>query len=115
MLLAALVSTKSQAAEAAKLCQMQAHAGHETARIGCRPRDTIFGCCDKKPSSVEWLTAVSASWKKYNTPAMAVRLRYTALWNVAEMTLKINPYELTACHLNTTFWKLNEWKLGEIP
>jgi hypothetical protein len=34
---------------------------------------------------------------------------------VAEMTLKINLYELTARHLNAAFWKQNEWKLGEIP
>jgi hypothetical protein len=42
MLLVALVSTKSQADEAAKRCQMQAHAGHKTASIGFRPPDTIF-------------------------------------------------------------------------
>jgi hypothetical protein len=42
MLLAALVSTKSQATEVAKHCQMQAHAGHETARISFRPADTVF-------------------------------------------------------------------------
>jgi hypothetical protein len=42
MLLAALVSTKSQAVEAAKRCQTQAHAGHETAGIGFWPPDIIF-------------------------------------------------------------------------
>jgi hypothetical protein len=42
MLLAALVSTKSQAVEVAKHCQMQAHAGHEIARIGFWPPETIF-------------------------------------------------------------------------
>jgi hypothetical protein len=42
MLLAALVSTKPQAVAAAKRCQMQAHAGHETARIGFRPPNTII-------------------------------------------------------------------------
>jgi hypothetical protein len=42
MLLAALVSTKSQAVAAAKRCQTQAHAGHETARIGFQPPDNNF-------------------------------------------------------------------------
>jgi hypothetical protein len=42
MLLAALVSTKSQAVEVAKSCHKQAQAGHETARIGFRPTDTVF-------------------------------------------------------------------------
>jgi hypothetical protein len=42
MLLAALVSTMSQAVEAAKHCQTQAHADDETARIGFRPPNTIF-------------------------------------------------------------------------
>jgi hypothetical protein len=43
MLLVALVSTKSQAVEAARRCQTQAHAGRETARIVFRPPDTILG------------------------------------------------------------------------
>jgi hypothetical protein len=42
MLLAALVSTKSQTFAAAKLCQTLARAGHETARISFRPPNTIF-------------------------------------------------------------------------
>jgi hypothetical protein len=42
MLLAALISTKSQAVEVAKHYQTQAHAGHKTARIGFRPADTVF-------------------------------------------------------------------------
>jgi hypothetical protein len=42
MFLGALVSTKSQAVEAAKCCQTQAHAGHETARISFRPPDTSY-------------------------------------------------------------------------
>jgi hypothetical protein len=48
MLLAAFVSSKSQAAEAASellrvsRCQMQAYAGHRTARISFRLPDTIF-------------------------------------------------------------------------
>jgi hypothetical protein len=42
MLLAILVSTKSQAVAAAKRCQTQAHAGHETARIIFQPPDIIF-------------------------------------------------------------------------
>jgi hypothetical protein len=66
---------------------------------------SFFGCCDKRPSSGEWLIADSASLKKYDTPATAMRLRHSAVWNVAEMTLKINLYELTAHHLNAAFWK----------
>jgi hypothetical protein len=48
MLLAAFVSSKSQAAEAASEllqashCQTQAYAGHGTARISFQPPDTIF-------------------------------------------------------------------------
>jgi hypothetical protein len=48
MLLAAFVSSKSQAAETASElinashCQMQAYAGHGTARISFWPPDTIF-------------------------------------------------------------------------
>jgi hypothetical protein len=48
MLLVAFVSSKSQAAEAASellhasRCQMQAYAGHGTARISFRPPDAIF-------------------------------------------------------------------------
>jgi hypothetical protein len=48
MLLAAFVSSKSSAAEAASEllhashCQTQAYAGHGTARISFRPADTIF-------------------------------------------------------------------------
>jgi hypothetical protein len=46
---------------------------------------------------------------------MAVRLRHSAVQNVAEMTLETTLYELTARHLNAAFWKQNKWKLGEIP
>jgi hypothetical protein len=42
MLLAALVSTKTQAVEVAKCRQTQAHAGHETVRISFQPPDTVF-------------------------------------------------------------------------
>jgi hypothetical protein len=48
MLLAAFISSKSWVAEAASellhasCCQMQAYAGHGTARISFRPPDTIF-------------------------------------------------------------------------
>jgi hypothetical protein len=108
MLLAALVYTKSQAVDVAKHCQTRAHAGHKTARIGFWPPNTVFGCRDKRLSSGEWLTAVSASWKKYDTSATAVRLRHSAVWNMEEVTL-------TARHLNAAFWKQNKWKLAEIP
>jgi hypothetical protein len=37
-----------------------------------------------------------------------MRLRHSAVCNVAEMIL-------TAHHLNAVFWKQKEWKLGEIP
>jgi hypothetical protein len=106
MLLAALVSTKSQAVAAAKHCQTQAHAGHETARIGFRPPDIIFQLSWQE-SSGERLTVVSASWNKYDTYMTAMRLRHSAVWNMAEVTL-------TARHLNAAFWKQNKWKLGEI-
>jgi hypothetical protein len=56
------------------------------------------GCCDKRSSSGEWLTAVCALWKKYETSTMAVRLRHSAVWNMAEVTLTVH-------HLNTAFWK----------
>jgi hypothetical protein len=42
MLLVALISNKSQAVEAAKYRQTQAHAGHERATIGFQPPDTVF-------------------------------------------------------------------------
>jgi hypothetical protein len=79
MLLAALVSTKSQAVEAAKHCETQAHAGHETARISFRPPKLFFGCCGKRPSSGGDSSAVSALWKKYDTSAMAMGLRHSAV------------------------------------
>jgi hypothetical protein len=53
----------------------------------------FFGCHERL-SSGDWLTAVSALRKKYDTPASAVRLRHSAVWNMAEMTLRINLYEL---------------------
>jgi hypothetical protein len=68
----------------------------------------FFVCCDKRPSSGEWLTAVSALWKEYDTSTTAMRLRHAAVWNVAEVTLTVH-------HLNTAFWEQNKWKLGEIP
>jgi hypothetical protein len=68
----------------------------------------FFGCREKRPSNEESLTAVSASWNKYDNPATAVRLRHSAVGNVTEMTL-------TAHHLHAVFWKQNKWKLGEIP
>jgi hypothetical protein len=68
----------------------------------------FFGCRDKRSSSGEWLTAVSALGKKYETSVTAVRSRHSAVWYVAEMTL-------TARHLNAAFWKQNKWKLREIP
>jgi hypothetical protein len=57
----------------------------------------FFVCRDKRSSGGEWLTAVSASWKKYDPSAMAVRLRHSAVWNVAEVTLAVG-------HLNAVFW-----------
>jgi hypothetical protein len=111
MLLAAFVSSKCWAAEAASellhasCCQTQAYAGHGTARISFRPPNTIF-----------WFVVrdqVSASRKKYDTPASAMRLRYSTVWNVGEMTLEINLYELTApfecCVLET-----EQMEIGEI-
>jgi hypothetical protein len=72
---------------------MQAYAGHGTARISFWPPDTIFRLLWE---TEYWeLTAVSASWKKYDTPKSAVRLRHSAMWNVSEMTLQSNLYELT--------------------
>jgi hypothetical protein len=44
-----------------------------------------------------------------------MKVRHFAVWNVAEMTLEINLYQLTAHHLNAAFWKQNEWELGAIP
>jgi hypothetical protein len=54
----------------------------------------FFGC-HERPSRGDWLTAVSALQKKYDTPALAMRLRHLAVWNVVEMTSEINLYELT--------------------
>jgi hypothetical protein len=51
-------------------------------------RDPVVG--------TDWLTAVSASRKKYGTLTSAVRLRDSGMWNVAEMSLESNLYELTA-------------------
>jgi hypothetical protein len=50
----------------------------------------FFHCRDKRPSSGEWLTAVSASLKKYDTSMTAVRLHHSDVWNVVEVTL---PFE----------------------
>jgi hypothetical protein len=54
----------------------------------------LFGCSERL-SSGNWLPEVSALQKKYNTPTVAVRLCHSAVWNVAEMTLEINLYQLT--------------------
>jgi hypothetical protein len=67
----------------------------------------FLGYRDKRPSSEECLTAVSASWKKYDNPTTAMRLHHSAVRNIVEMTL--------TSHLNAVFWKQNEWKLWEIP
>jgi hypothetical protein len=115
MLLAALVSTKSQAAAAANRCQMQAQAGHETARIGFRPPDTIF----------------RLSWQE--TELWGVT--YCSLCTVEEIrhlrerpwgcvillceTWQKWPWRLTDINLPRFIWTPrfgnNEWKLGEIP
>jgi hypothetical protein len=103
MLLAALVLTKSQAIAKHRLMQV-------TKQLGSASSHSIqfFGCRNKRPSSGESLTAVSASWKKYDNPTMAMSLCHSAVCNVVEMTL-------TMRHLNEVFWKQNEWTLGEIP
>jgi hypothetical protein len=88
-------------------CQTQADAGHGIASIGFRPPDTIFRLSWQTPSSGEWLTAVSASQKKYDSPTSAMRLRHSDVWNLTEMTLEINLYELTTpyeCCILETEW-----------
>jgi hypothetical protein len=59
---------------------------------GCPIR--FFGCCDR-PSNGDWLQSC-ASQKKYDTPALGVRLCHSTVWNMGELTLEINLYELTA-------------------
>jgi hypothetical protein len=54
----------------------------------------FFGCRDRL-SSGNWLTAVSASWKKYDTSVLAVRLRHSSVRNAMKMTLDSILYELT--------------------
>jgi hypothetical protein len=51
-------------------------------------RDRVMG--------TDRLTAVSVLQNKYDTPPLAMKLRHSAVWNEAEMTLEINLYELTA-------------------
>jgi hypothetical protein len=91
MLLAALVSTTSQAVAKCRLMQVMKQLGSASSHP-----IQFFGCRDKRPCNGEWLAAVSASWKKHDTSATAARLHYSAVWNVAEVTF-------TARHLNTVF------------
>jgi hypothetical protein len=92
-------------------CQIQAHVGHGTARIGFWPLNKIIWSSWQRPSSgdrrtdwlTDWLTAVSASWEKYNTPHHEVA---SFCWvKPVEMTLEINICELTTpfecCMLET--------------
>jgi hypothetical protein len=101
MLLAALVSTKSQAVAKRRLMQV-------TKQLGSASSHPIqfFGCCNKTPKSGEWLTAVSVSWKKYNNPVTAVRLCHSAVYNVVEMTLTRAPFE---CCILLTEW-METWE-----
>jgi hypothetical protein len=62
---------------------------------GFRLPDTIFRLSWQRPSGGEWLTAVFAVQKKYDTPALAVRLCHSAVWNLVEMSVEINLHELT--------------------
>jgi hypothetical protein len=111
MLLAAFVSCKSWAVEVASEllhashCQMQAYAGHRTARIRFQLPNTISQLSFETKS---WgLTTVCALRKKYDTPASAVRLHHSTLWNMGEMTLEINLCEVTApfeCCILETEW-----------
>jgi hypothetical protein len=83
--------------------------------------NTILQLSWQRVSSGEWLTAVSASRKKYDTPTLAVWLRHSAVWNWAKMTLEIKLCELTApfehCFVNETngnsgkFFKLVKQKM----
>jgi hypothetical protein len=63
-----------------------------------------------RPSSGEWLNAVSASRKKYVNRVLyprAMKLHHSVWSSCVEMTLEINPYELTAsfqCHMMRTDW-----------
>jgi hypothetical protein len=79
MLLAAFVSSKSQTLEVAselphaniakrRLMQVREQLGSASGRP-----IQFFGCCER-PCSGDRLTEVSASRKKYDTPAVAVRL-----------------------------------------
>jgi hypothetical protein len=100
MLLAAFISSKSWAVEAASelphasiaKCQL-VHITEQLRSVSSCPIQ--FFTCHERPSSGDWLTAVSASRKKYDTPTSAVRSHHSAVWNVAEITLEINLYELT--------------------
>jgi hypothetical protein len=90
--------------------QTPAYAGHGTARISFWPPNTIFRLSWDTEFG-DWLGAVSASQKKYDTPMSAIRLYHSAVWNVAEMTLEINLYELIVpfehCILETE-WMENQ-------
>jgi hypothetical protein len=60
-------------------CQMRAHIGHGTAKIGSQPPSTIFRSLWQRPSNWNCLTAVSVSQEKYTLHAM--RLHHSAMWN----------------------------------
>jgi hypothetical protein len=81
------------AASTCQRCQMQAHVGHRTARLPAL--DIIFRSLWQRLSSGDWRTAVSVSREKYNTPPPHEAVSFCCV-KLAEMTLEINLYELTA-------------------
>jgi hypothetical protein len=101
MLLASFVSSKSWAVEVASEVPHASVAKHRLMQVteqlqSSSSRWIQFFSCRESPSSVDCQTVVSASRNKYDTPVLAVRLCHPAVWNMADMTLEINLYELTA-------------------
>jgi hypothetical protein len=100
MLLAAFVSSKSGQLKWQVSCYMPAVAKLRLMQVmeqlgWASGRPIQFFSCRERLSSGDRLTAVSVSQKKYDTPASAVRFCHSTVWNVGELTLEINLYELT--------------------
>jgi hypothetical protein len=101
MLLDAFFSSMTWAVEAARELPHASVAKHRltqvTEQLGSasgRPTQFLVVVRDRVVGT-DWLTAACALWKKYNVALLAMRLRHSAVWNVAEMTLEINLYKLT--------------------
>jgi hypothetical protein len=118
MLLAAFVSSKSWAAEVesellhASCCQIQAYAGHRTARMSFRPPDTILRVLWERPSSGDWLQSMHHG-RNMTSPHWLWGCDIPPCESWGKWPWSLTPMNWPR-HLNAAFWKWKERKLGEI-